>query len=189
MKATTSVSNVRFVHDGRLGISIGYIIQLETIDVSISFTHKPGPGVTSQASSRIDNFCKRTGRAITSARLKNISATRGPPYTYRISLNKPVEDDREFDKWVRSAIYAVIDRFKDECISRALHGSVTFEGRTNRSVDYQTMQTYEQVDNNTFASAIWNAFIAYPNSFCSRHLFPNSINWLLSFIVENISKA
>ena len=139
----TTIPGVRFIHDSQLGISIGYIVLPETIDVAISFTHKPGPGITGRALVKVDNFSRKTGRAITSARLKHVNARRGPPYTHRVKISRPIEDFREFDKQIRSTIYGVIDDLSKELAALHLAGAYK--------------RADKQVNNSALSSAIRSA--------------------------------
>lgn len=122
-----------YIHNSHLGVSIGYRFTVGELHLAIAFTHKPGPGFTSVARSKIDQFSRPKGRSILCSRLNEVAEKGGFPEGNAYLFNTPAMDKDQikyFNFELRDGIHKVLDSTANKY-----------------PVSYREMQAADQFDN------------------------------------------
>lgn len=142
-----------FIHSSHLGITIGYRFFPEDgeIHLAMSFAHKPGPGFTIQARSKIDQFSRPVGRAIVTARLNQVATCGTFEIGSRIKFPGLTDEAiRPFNTELRKRLHEEIDTIEQvEC----------------GSVNYRKQDPIHQFDNFDVWNRINDIFLEEVNSF------------------------
>jgi hypothetical protein len=113
METQTEI-DIRYIHDTELGCTFAYTIMGTTLLGTFAFCAKPGYAYPRPQGKRPDQFSRKTGRAITSARIKQFfSHTDRPnsnPYQV-IARNIPnnLQVMRRVENTVRNALLLIKD--------------------------------------------------------------------------------